>query len=72
MNIAGTLSYVLDGKTNKVAKRQIEILQMSFFDFYEQYQFLECKISNYKDFFEEYKKFEETRKFLIQVVSDHR
>jgi hypothetical protein len=71
MNIAGTLSYVLDGKSNKVPKRQIELLQMSFFDFFEQYQFLECKISNYKDFFEEYKKLEETRKLLLQVVNDH-
>jgi hypothetical protein len=68
MNIAGTLSYVLSGKTDKITKRQIEILQMSFFDFFNHYKFLEEKINNYIDFFEEYKNFEETRKLLLQVV----
>jgi len=68
MNIAGTLSYVLSGKTNKIPKRQIYILQMSFFDFFKQYKFFEHKTSNYKDFFEEYKNFEEARKLLLQVV----
>jgi hypothetical protein len=68
MNIAGTLSYVLAGKTDRIAKWQIEILQMSFFDRFKQYKFLETKISNYKEFYEEYANFEETRKLLLQVV----
>jgi hypothetical protein len=68
MNIAGTLSYVLSGKTDKIPKRQIEILQMSFFDFFNQYKFFEEKINNYLDFYGEYKNFEETRKLLLQVV----
>ncbi|CRK84857.1 YxiJ family protein [Neobacillus massiliamazoniensis] len=68
MNIAGTLSYVLSGKTDKITKRQIEIFQMSFFDFFNQYKFFEEKINNYLDFYEEYKNFEETRKLLLQVV----
>jgi hypothetical protein len=67
MNIAGTLSYVLAGKTDRIPKSQIEILQMSFFDRFQQYKFLEYEIGNYKEFFEEYTNFEETRKLLLQV-----
>lgn len=68
MNIAGTLSYVLAGKTDRIPKWQIEILQMSFFDRFQQYMFLEYEISSYKDFFEEFTNFEGTRKLLLQVV----
>lgn len=68
MNISGTSSYVLAGKTNKISKSQIEFLQMSFFDFFKQYKFFEHKISDYHDFFEEYNNFEETRKLLLKVV----
>ncbi|MEH7610643.1 YxiJ family protein, partial [Gottfriedia acidiceleris] len=34
MNIAGTLSYVLSGNTNKIPKYQIEFLHKSFFEFF--------------------------------------
>lgn len=68
MNIAGTLSYVLAGKTNNIPKGQIELLQKSFFDFFIQYKFFEESISSYNDFYDEYKKFEETRKLLLQVL----
>lgn len=68
MNISGTLSYVLAGKTNKIPKSQIELLQISFFDFFKQYKFFEHKISDYQDFFEKYNNFEETRKLLLKVV----
>ncbi|PGY06423.1 YxiJ family protein [Bacillus sp. AFS031507] len=69
MNIAGTLSYVLAGKTNKIPQLQIEILQKFFFDFFKQYKFFEDKIETYNDFFREYKNFEETRKLLLQLLS---
>ncbi|PAE38329.1 YxiJ family protein [Bacillus sp. 7884-1] len=68
MNIAGTLSYVLAGKTDRIPKWQIAILEMSFFDRFQQYKFLEYGISSYKEFFEEYTNFEETRKLLLQVL----
>jgi hypothetical protein len=68
MNVAGTLSYVLVGKTDRISKSQIEILQMSFFDRFQQYKFLEYEIGNYKEFFEEYTNFEETRKLLLKVL----
>ncbi|MFC0561438.1 YxiJ family protein [Halalkalibacter alkalisediminis] len=68
MNIAGTLSFVLAGNTNKIPKSQIKLLQKSFFDLFNQYKFFEDKIGNYKDFYDEYIKFEETRKLLLLVV----
>jgi hypothetical protein len=68
MTMAGTLSYVLAGNTNKIPKSQIQFLQKPFFDLFTQYRFIENKIGNYKDFYDEYKKFEETRKLLLLVV----
>jgi hypothetical protein len=58
----------LAGNTNKIPKSQIELLQKSFFDLFTQYKFFEDKIGNYKDFYDEYKKFEETRKLILLVV----
>ena len=69
MNIAGTLSYVLAGKTNKIPQGQIEMLQKSFFDFFKQYKSFEDKIETYNDFFQEYKNFEQTRKLLLHLLS---
>lgn len=68
MNIAGTLSYVLTSKINQIPKRQIELLQKSFFDLFTQYKFIEDKISSYNIFYDEYRKYEETRQLLLQVV----
>ncbi|MEY2196890.1 YxiJ family protein [Neobacillus sp. BF23-41] len=69
MNIAGTLSYVLAGKTINIPQGQIVMLQKSFFEFYKQYKFFEDKIETYKDFFQEYKNFEETRKLLLHLLA---
>lgn len=69
MNIAGTLSYVLAGKTNKIPQGQIEMLKKSFFDFFKQYKFFEDKIETYNDFFREYKNFEQTRTLLLHLLS---
>lgn len=69
MNIAGTLSYVSAGKTNRIPQGQIEMLQKSFFDFFKQYRFFEDQIETYSDFFQEYKKFEQTRKLLLHLLS---
>jgi YxiJ-like protein len=68
MNIAGTLSYVLAGNTNIIPRHQINLLEKSFFEHFQQYKFFEDEVGTYKDFFEEYKTFEETRKLLLQVV----
>lgn len=70
MNIAGTLSYVLAGKMSRIPRKQIEMLHLSFFDFFPQYKFLEGNIGPYKDFNEEYHVYEETRILLLQVVKE--
>jgi hypothetical protein len=66
MNIAGTLSYVLANKTDKIPESQIKFLQKSFFELFPQYQFFENKIQSYKDFAGEYKSFEKTRTLLVK------
>lgn len=68
MNIAGTLSYVLAGNENEIPRHQIHLLEKSFFERFQQYKFFEDEVGNYKDFFEEYKTFEETRNLLLQAL----
>ncbi|MGG0655466.1 YxiJ family protein [Rummeliibacillus pycnus] len=69
VNIAGTLSYVLTGKINKIPQDQIEMLQKTFFGYFKQYKFFEDKIEIYNDFSQEYKNFEQTRKLLLCLLS---
>ncbi|WP_391122378.1 YxiJ family protein [Psychrobacillus sp. L3] len=68
MNIAGTLSYVLVEQTSQVPKHNIKDLEMTFFQHFKQYKFLEDKIDNYKEFFQEYKNFEKTRQLLLLLL----
>lgn len=69
MNIAGTLSYLLAGQTNKIPENQIEGLRKTFFESYKQYRFIEGKIGIYEDFSKEYNTFEQARKLLLCVLS---
>lgn len=69
MNIAGSLSYVLIGKSNKIPKGQIEMLRFSFFEFFKQYRFFEDNITQYDGFYQEYMDFEKARKLLLQYLS---
>ena len=69
MNIAGTLSYVLTNAIDEIPHFQIQSLNHSFFESFKQYSFFQDKIENYKDFYQEYKKFEEARKLLLYLLS---
>lgn len=69
MNIAGTLSYILAGKTAEIPQRQIEKLQLSFFNWFQQYKFIEDIINDYEVFSREYKNFEEARMLLLMYLS---
>ena len=71
VNIAGTLSYVLDDITNQIPQGQIEMLYKSFFEYYNQYEFFEDQIANYNYFFQDYKTFEQARKLLLQLLSNN-
>lgn len=66
MNVAGTLSYVLAGKEKSIPQGQIEKLQLSFFNWFPQYKFIEGKIDDYKEFGQEYRSFEEARNLLLK------
>lgn len=68
MNVAGTLSYVLTGKEKEIPQRQIDLLQMTFFEWFPQYKFIEEKISDYAEFSKEFKSFEEARSLLLQYL----
>ncbi|UED78446.1 YxiJ-like family protein [Lysinibacillus sp. CD3-6] len=70
-NIAGTLSYVLEGKINQIPEGQIDMLYKSFFEYYNQYEFLEDKIAHYNHFFQEFKINEQARKWLLQLLSNN-
>ncbi|KOP79268.1 hypothetical protein AMS59_09590 [Lysinibacillus sp. FJAT-14745] len=71
VNIAGTLSYVLGDKINQIPQGKIDMLYKSFFEYYNQYEFFEGRIANYNHFFQEYKTFEQTRKLLLQLLSNN-
>ena len=71
VNIAGTLSYVLGDMTNQIPQGQIDMLYKSFFEHYNQYEFLEAQIANYNDFFQDYKIHEQARKLLLQLLSNN-
>ena len=71
MNIAGSLSYVLIGKSNIIPKGQIEMLRFSFFEFFKQYRFFEDNITQYDGFYQEYMDFEKARKLLLQYLSTY-
>lgn len=68
VNIAGTLSYVLMDAADDIPQGQIDRLFKSFFEFYDQYEFLEGQIEHYPDFFQEYQTFEHARKLLLQQL----
>ena len=67
-NIAGSLSYVLKGKTKKIPQNQINELKLTFFEVFPQYSFLEKEIFRYPTFYEEYKTYEKTRGLMLSYL----
>ncbi|MER2126144.1 YxiJ family protein [Solibacillus sp. FSL H8-0523] len=67
-NIAGTLSYVSMDAEDEIPQGQFDMLFKSFFEFYDQYEFLEGQIEHYPYFFQEYQTFEHARKLLLQQL----
>lgn len=68
VNIAGTLSYVLMDAADDIPQGQIDRLFKSFFECYNQYEFLEGQIERYSYFFQEYQIFEQARKLLLKQL----
>ncbi|MCH1625268.1 YxiJ-like family protein [Fredinandcohnia quinoae] len=69
-NIAGTLGYVLKGKSTSIPKGQIDMLHYTFFEYFDQYTFLAGKISQYQDFSREMIHYEQARTLLLEYLSD--
>ncbi|WP_319017920.1 YxiJ family protein [Priestia megaterium] len=67
-NIAGSLSYVLKGKTKKIPQNQIDELKLTFFEAFPQYSFLEKEISTYPSLHEEYKVYEKARELMLRYL----
>ena len=65
MNINGILSYILSGRSQNIPQGQIDWLQMSFFNHFQQYSFLEEHIGLYPGFYEEYIKYEKARNLIF-------
>ena len=68
MNIAGSLSYMLKGKTKKIPQNQIDKLKLNFFGVFPQYSFLEKEISTYPNLDEEYKVYERVRELMLSYL----
>ncbi|WJN47555.1 YxiJ family protein (plasmid) [Priestia aryabhattai] len=68
MNIAGSLSYMVKGKTKKIPQNQIDELKLTFFEVFPQYSFLEKEISTYPNLYEEYKIYEKTRELMLSYL----
>ncbi|MDT0147695.1 YxiJ family protein [Priestia aryabhattai] len=68
MNIAGSLSYMLKGKTKKIPPNQIDELKLTFFEVFPQYSFLEEEIFTYLNLCEEYKVYEKTRELMLRFL----
>ncbi|MBY0599417.1 YxiJ-like family protein [Bacillus bingmayongensis] len=70
MNIARTLSYVLNGKIEKIPLHQIQLLRVSFFERFKQFCFLEKHIENYLLFYRDYMYYEKARKLLLYYLAE--
>jgi len=69
LNIAGSLSYVLRGKSKVIPQGQIEWLQLPFYGIFHQYCFLQERMINYPTFYGEYMKHEKVRELLVEYLS---
>ncbi|AMQ08247.1 YxiJ family protein [Sporosarcina psychrophila] len=69
MNIVGSLSYVLRGKLQAIPQGQIDWLQLTFYDIFHQYYFLQESMINYPTFYAEYMNHEKARELLVDYLS---
>lgn len=65
--IAGSISYVLDGKT--IPPQQAKLLSQNFFERFPIYKILEHSVADYPTFNNEYTTFEKARKLLLEYLT---
>jgi len=71
MNIAGSLSYVLRGKSKAIPQGQIDWLQLTFYDIFHQYYFLQESMIHYQVFYDQYRSYEKARMLLVEYLPDN-
>jgi len=71
MNIAGSLSYVLRGKSKVIPQGQIDWLQLTFYDIFHQYYFLQESMIHYQVFYDQYRSYEKARMLLVEYLPDN-
>jgi hypothetical protein len=67
--IAGSISYVIDGKANRLPPQRAKLLLFNFFERFPVYKFLENSVSAYPTFNDEYTSFEKARKLLLEYLN---
>jgi len=68
-NIAGSLGYIERGKSEAIPQGQIDWLQLTFYDIFHQYYFLQESMINYPTFYAEYMNHEKARELLVDYLS---
>ncbi|GAA0136301.1 hypothetical protein YSY43_31420 [Paenibacillus sp. YSY-4.3] len=66
--IAGTTSYILNGHSDKIPKRQIELMNNGFFELFPKYNFFESSLDKYPEFQNEYNNHEKLRKLILNYL----
>ena len=67
-NIAGSLGYVERRKSQAIPQGQIDWLQLTFYDIFHQYYFLQESMINYPTFYAEYRNHEKARELLVDYL----
>ncbi|WP_399629757.1 YxiJ family protein [Sporosarcina sp. SG10008] len=69
-NIAGSLGYIERGKSEAIPQGQIDWLQLTFYDIFHQYYFLQESMINYPTFYAEYMNHEKARELLVDYLTN--
>ncbi len=68
MNINASAINIVRGKSHEIYIRKIELLNQSFFDYFNQYKFLEGHIYKYPFFYKEYLSHEKARMIILYYL----
>lgn len=69
--IEGTITYILNANVEGIPERQVELIHKSFFERFEQYSFIEERLSYYPNLCNEYNVHEKARRLILDFLSSH-
>lgn len=67
-NIYACFSYLVKQQVDDLKNSQLKWLEKSFFQLFEQYEFLEERIEKYPDFYQEYMEYEKARILILYYI----